>query len=127
VSVALYCQVVAFLVAPIVLMRVLSSWSGVVGYAMAVAAAVVWWLGVVRDHQKDDLKYLQGHISVVAKHVENLQALVQHLGQASVSSEATSLCGEATAICRSFQDLLAKLQQRESRICRRFHNLPVFV
>lgn len=75
VSVAFYSQVLAFLLALAVLIY-LRSWPGVVSYAMAVAATVVWWLGVVRDHQKDDIKYLQGHISVVAQHVVKMQALV---------------------------------------------------
>ena len=104
---AFYSQLLVFCT---VAYSLLKSWPGVVSSVMAVAAAFVWWLGVVRDHQKDDVKYLQGHIVP-------LQGL----------PEASSALGIATTLCSKLQNLRVQLQQRKQRICKRFCALPVAV
>jgi hypothetical protein len=91
---------------------------------MAVAAAFVWWLGVVRDHQKDDVKHLQGHIVVICKDVQKLEGVCTQL---QGLPEASSALGTATTLCSKLQKLRVQLQQREQRICKRFCALPVVV
>lgn len=134
VSVALYTHLLIFRVGLVVLLRKfeLGTWPGLCIYRMAVAAAGMWWLGVVRDHLINDLEYLQGHISLVAKKAQKLKAVVRLLEQASAADDrAILLCGEATDICGRYQDLLAELQQRKKRLktCERSHtvSLPVVV
>jgi hypothetical protein len=73
VCVAFYSQLAVFVAAPTIYRTLLHSWPGVVACGMALATTLVWWLGVFRDHQKDDLKYLQGHTSVVAEQLVKVQ------------------------------------------------------
>jgi hypothetical protein len=54
---------------------------------LALMAAAVWWLGVIRDHHKDDLRYLQANIQLVQKLkdvvcdlVAQLRAMTAQLG-----------------------------------------------
>jgi hypothetical protein len=58
---------------------VFGSGIGWVSWVMAVAAAAVWWLGVIRDHQKDDQKYLQGNLQMVRKLSRWLDGVMQRL------------------------------------------------
>jgi hypothetical protein len=123
VAVAFYSQLLVFCTV-FVAYSLLKSWPGVVSSVMAVAAAFVWWLGVVRDHQKDDVKHLQGHIVVICKDVQKLEGVCTQL---QGLPEASSALGTATTLCSKLQKLRVQLQQREQRICKRFCALPVVV
>jgi hypothetical protein len=124
VAVAFYSQWLVFCTV-FVAYSLLESWPGVVSSVMAVAAAFVWWLGVVRDHQKDDVKYLQGHIVVICKDVQKLEGVCTQL---QGLPEASSALGKSTTLCSAkLQNLRVQLQQREQRICKRFCMLPVVV
>jgi hypothetical protein len=128
VAVAFYSQLLVSCTV-FVAYSVLKSWPGVVSSVMAVAAAFVWWLGVVRDHQKDDVKYLQGHIVVISKDVQKFSVSTEGMcyilcTQLQGLPEASSALVDATTLCSEFQKLRVQLQQREQRICKRFCALP---
>ena len=116
---AFYSQLVVFSTV-LTVYTSLISWLDIVSLVMAVAAAVVWWLGVVRDHQKDDVKYLQGHVVMVGKDVQELEHICTHLQRFEQRLDGSHALVAGTSLCDDFQKLLAQLQQREQRICKRF-------
>lgn len=153
VCVAFYSQLAVFVAAPTIFRTLLHNWPGVVACGMALATALVWWLGVFRDHQKDDLKYLQGHISVVAEQLvkvqpdleqftSGLQLLeertrdgLQQRGSAQqiadaeleVYAVANRVREKADGICSQLQGMLDEMKEREARLCELFKGLAVDV
>jgi hypothetical protein len=124
VCVALYSQLVAFVAAPIIFRTLLYNWPGVLASGAAVATALVWWLGVFRDHQKDDLKYLQGHISIVAAQLVKLERFKSRLqlqqGSVELLGYAARVREKGNSICNRLKGMLEEMKEREARLCKRF-------
>ena len=126
VCVAFYSQLILFLVAGFV-SKAFHTWT----YAAALATALVWWLGVVRDHQKDDLKHLQTLIGVVGGELQALQACLEAVDDAARQQQleqqqqrdADALCARCRTLCGKLELLLGGMQQREGRMCSRFRAL----
>jgi hypothetical protein len=79
---------------------------------MQATFVIGWWTNVVRDHQKDDFKYLQGIISSVVHNVVEMRSIQQQLRQVT-SSIAPSLNATAFSLCQDHEALLSQLRQRE--------------
>lgn len=145
VSLAFYCQVLAFTLGPYFLGSLLS-----LGYVLALTTAFVWWLGVHRDHQKDDLKYLQSHLSMVAQQLKQLEACVQDVArveqeqeqqreqQQEQQQEVAQSVHAARDQCRTIKNELQRVNNqlqflhtdrgdREMRLCKRWNVLLVEV
>lgn len=125
VAVAFYTQLLVFTGAAFVL-GALFSWA----YVLALTTALMWWLGVYRDHQKDDLKHVQNHISVVVRQLKRLQAFLpllegveRQLQQQEGVQRVHALRGQCRTTCDKLQRLLDGMRQREASMCRRFRGL----
>jgi hypothetical protein len=88
----------------------LKSWPDLVSSVMAVAAAFVWWLGVVRDHQKDDVKYLQGHIVCHLQGRAEVGGCLYPIARAPRSKQCTGNCNNIVLQVAEFACAVAAAQ-----------------
>lgn len=107
-----------------VLIYALGNLSGVVSWVMALAAGVLWWLGILRDHAKDDIPYLQKHIQLLRRVVSRLDAA------AAMFDDPFRIPGDHPArgflASRSaYAKLLACLEECEKRSCQRLRVWPL--
>jgi hypothetical protein len=114
---ALYAQFVSFTTALLVLIIVPGKYNGLIAWVLAVVAASVWWWGVIRDHHKDDLKYLAGHIHMVRNMVQNLDQLESKMS-AFPAEEQAAIAANLAGVRSKFQEILGNLKARESRHCQ---------
>jgi len=102
----------------------LGNWSGVGSWVMTVGTAPGWWYSVIRDHQKDDLPYLQRQIELISKHLQTLGAM--RVPGAGAGEEALPGGGPSPEVCKrdrvsaelerlrqQYLELLNKLNKRK--------------
>lgn len=124
VCLAFWFQALVFPTALFVLTRSLGNMPAVVSWVVAVGGVLVWWLGVFRDHQKDDVVYLQKHIPQVGSIVCTLEAVRKDLGEVWGLSDPSETIQHASRCLSDFRALLCELKEREEIVRKRFRLLP---
>lgn len=116
---AMWFQAVVFPVALFVLVYYLGSMTGVVSWVLGLGGVVVWWLGVFRDHQKDDVAFLQKHIKLVREIVSKQEAAANLLTERWGIPVGHAALDHLTVV--QYKALLDDMLQREKYLCSRFH------
>jgi len=120
----MWCHALMLPTTLFVLTYTLGNLSGVVSWVWALAAVVLWWLGVLRDHAKDDVPYLQKHILLLCKVVSRLAAAAAMFDD-QFQIPADHRAREHLSPRPSYAKLLESMEERERHLCQRLRVVPL--
>lgn len=123
VCIAMWVQIAVLPWALFLLTRHLGNMTGVLCWAMGVILVVGWWLGVLRDHQVDDLAFLQQQIHSVRKIISMQQVAADAL-KVDRSVPNSHVIWKHLESLHEWQAMLDVLLLREQYLCELFHELP---
>jgi hypothetical protein len=120
----MWCHLFMLPITLLVLIYFLGNLSGVAGWVLGFAAVVLWWLGVLRDHAKDDVPYLQKHLLLLQGVVRELSAAGESLRSHYNVPDSHEVWGYL-ASRQDYAELLARMKEREKRLCQRLRLVQV--
>lgn len=122
VCVAFWYQAVVLTVALLIQLLHQGNRPGLVSSMLALGGVLLWWMGVIRDHQKDDVAFLQKHIQLVKNIISKQQAAERVVTAWTISDEDEAW---AHLQIEPYITLLKDMSQREKCLCGRFRMLLV--